>query len=207
MEISNRTLAFLLVVAIVISIGGTFLSLVKLNQFTYTGKATSDTGRANFTIESDVSISFTTNAVDFGTGYVNATAANVQNCTMDTNLTKSSDCVNFSAAFWGPFVLENQGNINVSVNLTSNATATEFIGGNATIRAFTFVMQENETGACPVNVTPTTWTAVATASSLICGNLLGTDSTDALNMHIGVVIPEDAYKNEHRALLTATATA
>jgi hypothetical protein len=77
-EISNRTLAILLIIAIAISLGGTIVSLNRLAQVrvpVITGFA-SDQGTATVNITSQASLIFAVNSIDFGNGWVNSTAAN-----------------------------------------------------------------------------------------------------------------------------------
>src|SRR3989344_7670936 len=74
-DISNKTLAFLLVVAIVISVGGAMINISKLAELTtiiplfeITGLPTA--GTANITINSTAAINLTFYQIDFGPGVV-----------------------------------------------------------------------------------------------------------------------------------------
>ncbi|MBN1175310.1 hypothetical protein JXA48_01565, partial [Candidatus Woesearchaeota archaeon] len=81
MDISNKTLGLLLVAAIVVSVGGTFFSLDKLNGFSSTGFAANEAGSVNLTINSTMSIKMNDSGIDFGTCTVTGFM------TFDSNLT------------------------------------------------------------------------------------------------------------------------
>lgn len=147
-EISNKTLALLLVSAIIISLGGTFIALNRLTALSYrpiiTGMAdTTDTGTVTLNIGENVAINFTSAAMDWGSGavdggdtgclvqnnYTNGSATTTtgdpisggNNCTADTFNGNVSN-----------FVVENIGNTNVTLNITGkNARQLfEVSGGN-----------------------------------------------------------------------------
>ena len=96
-EISNKTLAFLLVVAIAISLGGTFVSMNRLNTLMnlpgVTGFATANsTGTANVTITASASIRFAVNNLDFGIGAVNSSAGNTVCSLASGSVAAERDC-------------------------------------------------------------------------------------------------------------------
>ncbi len=98
-EISNSTLALMVVAAILVSVFGSFLSLSKLNQLDgATGYATSATGKANLTVSAESSISIATDDV-------------IELGTLAVNETNTSDILN---DWW---TIENTGGVNVSVSL------------------------------------------------------------------------------------------
>lgn len=66
MDISNKTLGLLLVAAIVVSVGGTLVSLNKLETVSPTGLATSDTGVVTLSIDQYISIIVEDDSIDFG---------------------------------------------------------------------------------------------------------------------------------------------
>ena len=75
MDFTNKGLALIVVVAIVISLGGTIVSLNRLNKLNphgFTGLVTSGnaTGTANFSLQTNVVITFVNSLVNFGSGYV-----------------------------------------------------------------------------------------------------------------------------------------
>lgn len=134
--ISNRTIVVLLSLAILLTISGTAVSIVKVLSLRdsyeiITGAATTTaTGQANVTITATTSITNWISAVNFGSGYVNP---NCTACVMDSNGQHNQTgacCTGFTNVTNG-FVLENTGNLNLSVNYScsGNCTAAELIGG------------------------------------------------------------------------------
>ncbi len=148
---SNRTIVALLAVALVITVIGTVVSVSKLNelggtynQLTYlTGAAVdSSTGQTNITISSTTAMALYNGTMNFGSGRVNS-SCNI--CGMDSNNTimnyyvngsitpsavGTGCCIGFNAVIAG-FLIENTGNVNVSVGYTcaGNCTFTNFLGG------------------------------------------------------------------------------
>jgi len=76
-DISNRTLALLLVAAIAVSLAGTWMSFVRLGQVVrvplVTGLAVgADTATVDLTISSVVEVNWTDAAINWGSGAVDA---------------------------------------------------------------------------------------------------------------------------------------
>ncbi|MCF7799319.1 hypothetical protein K9M74_05445, partial [Candidatus Woesearchaeota archaeon] len=67
MDISNKTLGLLLVAAIVVSVGGTLMSLNQLESVSPTGFATTGSGTVDLDIGSYVAIVVDDTAINFGT--------------------------------------------------------------------------------------------------------------------------------------------
>ena len=209
MEISNKTLALFLVAAIVISLGGTIISLNKLNSLSTTGFATS-TGVALLNITTSSSIKFVVSTIDFGVGSVNTSGSN-QNCTMyvnDTSTITKSGCINFSASVtpYGPFFLENDGSTNLNVTLNSTKNSTEFIGGNYSIVKLQYAVSNNESGSCTGVLSNYAWTDANRTDMNICTNLTYQDSVDSLRVGIRVVVPYDAPSSNDVVQFIATGT-
>jgi len=110
-EISNSTLALLVVVAIVVSVFGILISLSKMSQQGaggITGMFTSQlTGSANLTVPSTASIKWVA-----GNGDVNSTSINLGN--VFPNATNTSDTAN---DFW---TIENDGSVKVAIRISSS---------------------------------------------------------------------------------------
>ena len=139
-EVSNRLVATLLVVAIVISIGGTFFSLNRISRIQEpalagTGFATSAAGRANLSISGLLSIIIKNQTVDFGActppsagvTFIEVNTSNffAWNCSLIRGTgTGSTDVENKHIS------VENDGNTDANVTIKTNAIAgASFIGG------------------------------------------------------------------------------
>lgn len=218
MDLSNKTIFAILVVTLVITVTGTFVNMSKMYGLGYlglTGAAVStDQGNATITITQQTSITNNFNDIQFGSGFVNATCTA---CVMDSNGTRASIgcCGTFNMTNSLGFLLENTGNINLSLNYTcaGNCTAAQFIGGTSPafqIRATTNFnsAQSGEIGtldtsaSCGGGTTNgllnlTAYSPVTAAGDFICGNSttypLGfTNTLDAIVIDLNVSVPEDA---------------
>ena len=153
MDISNKTLAMFLVAAIVLSLGGTLISLNKLNNIVGpTALATQQTGTVNFSIYETLDISISNATLDFGRVVVNASQGdNCQFATLSNNGTTGENlrqcwvndtwtADNGKSQIALPNVttkimLQNDGNLNITLNFESlRDNAANFIGNctNAT---------------------------------------------------------------------------
>ncbi|MFA6073353.1 MAG: hypothetical protein WC758_04535 [Candidatus Woesearchaeota archaeon] len=125
MELSNKSLAILLLAAMVVSLGGTIMSLNRMNQVEYVGFATSATGSVNLTVESSKSITTAdANVVNFGTCNTSAGRTDYINSELTDNTT--SRC---SMAAANNISVRNDGNIEVAVTIQFGDCAPGF--GNA----------------------------------------------------------------------------
>ncbi len=230
MEVSNRTIMALLIATVVVSLGGTYISLSAVNNkltsiglVPITGFAVIPNATATVTVNTISSIKFSQASVAFSTGSVN-TASGFNNCTLSTTSASNSGCTDFSEVST-PFTIENDGNTNLSVELRSNATATTFIGSGA---LFLWNVSVNESGSC-VNASGTDRTAVqpntsvgcggttnacgsifesvSTSNKNICPSLLYNDASDSLNIDINISIPYDAPTGTKIAGIIVTGTA
>lgn len=160
MKISNTTITILLVIALALTLTGSFLSLSTLAPFknaylSLTGAATtSASGTSTLTISSSTSITNNVASIAFGSGYTNASGCADDLCKMDSNGQHNQSgrcCVGFTNVTSG-FLLENTGNINISVNYScdGSCTAAEFIGGTApnfSMRVFSTFLSNQSGGA------------------------------------------------------------
>jgi hypothetical protein len=213
MEFSNKTLAWLVVATIVISMAGTMISLNKINSGV-TGYATSNTtGNVSVTVATSTVLQFVSANLNLGTGEV---VISESNCTlyMD-NTTKNPTTYNISRVDWndcegflnttsdGTLVLENAGNtvLNVTLNFSGNAAA--FIGGgasgSATAPAVMFKINNNESTSCALlnaSLNSSTWTNATTTTTgttmTICNGLSWTNANDTILIGMYISIPVDA---------------
>jgi|FLOH01.1.fsa_nt_gi hypothetical protein len=193
MEETNKTLALLLVAAIVVSLGGTIVSLNKMGEIEIskgiTGKATG-TGDVDINISDRTSITVNQNAINFGNGWVD-NACN--NCTMDTNGTSGTvSDTNCCKGEWGAssgaavdwrdgFWIENDGNTNLSVNLTSDASATTLIGGNSPAPQFQWAITAGSSATNCQNATRCANVETVAESAASCGGAWSLNDWEDIN--------------------------
>jgi len=207
MDITDRTLAIFLVIAIVISLGGTIVSLQRLHQLGFTGMTLyNTTGTTNFSLQPSVSIIFRTSLVNFGTGYVNA---NGTGCVITTNATSgwntTGNCLG-GLTNASPFIIENNGNVNVNLSLNASANASTFVTGSVPTPLFQWAVSNNETNSCYGTLNDTTWTNVnwTGGPKNVCTAFNYSDSNDTIRLDIKVLIPEDATQGStHTATIMA----
>lgn len=208
----NNMVLSLLVATLILSAVGTFVSvsqLMGLDFFIPVGASIyNDTGLANLSITSLTAVTNQVSVIDFGSGYVNASC---MNCTMDSDSKHNQTgpcCIGFYNVTNG-FLLENTGNVNISLNYTcvGNCTAATFIGGtdpHFEIRALPNLnaSQSGEGGttdtaeACWDNMS-TSYRDVTAEGHWLCGdlthfNLSYANEYDAIVVDLNVTIPQDA---------------
>lgn len=197
-DISNKTLAMIMGVAVVLSITAILFST---NTFDLTGRATSSgQGKVNLTVTSSASISVTNN-IEFGNGTIESG--------YDTAYLDSEQNVSVGGTWnWtslGPqyIVIQNDGNVNLSLEVNSSVNASGLLGGTgAYTQGFEFKIQEQETGACGSGIHNGSSYAEGDFTDYTPGNLLlvcdnfdsGTDSNE-LNMSVNLSVPRDATKD------------
>jgi len=129
-EVSNKSLAFLLVGAIILSLFGTMISLGRLGKIAappiITGQATSGQGTASVNIASMLNIMLVTSAIDFGTCYPNTSRTAGYADRLDSNDTSEGGVSDGKCTGLTPnpqnITIRNLGNqdANVTVNIDNN---------------------------------------------------------------------------------------
>ncbi len=136
MDVSNKTIVGLLLLALIITLSGMAINLNRLGAFEgmdlFTSAAVgTSVGISNLTITSTTSITNNVPEINFGSGRVNATCTV---CSMGTLNGKNQECcVSFTNQTGGGFLLENTGNVNISIGFTcaGSCSAATFIGSAA----------------------------------------------------------------------------
>ncbi|HQT45285.1 MAG TPA: hypothetical protein PLO51_04855, partial [Candidatus Micrarchaeota archaeon] len=101
------------------------------------------------------------------------------------------------------FTVENQGNVNVSINVTSSANAAAFIGGTSPL--FKMWGVDQEAGSCATGlVAKGSAFNLGSSGSLVCGNLQYPDANDQVYAYMTITIPSDAPVSANSATITFT---
>lgn len=222
-DISNKTLATLLVLSIVVSLAGALIFLSQDGEYGITGHQAFTKAKARINISARAALNWTTDFLDFGTGYV---SEGFPHCVMDTNSTSGfsndddpENCTSFNNVSGQPLVLENTGNRPLEVNVSSDVNATQFLNSSEARFEWLIIQTEslgsfhacqNDTGGNdntglqnynssfnPVNTTPDT---------IICERMRFPKFFDELTFHILVDVPSDALPGERNATFTAEGT-
>jgi len=219
-QITNKSLAFLLVGAIVVSLFGTFISLNRLNSLSpglqgITGLATNGTGTVTLSVSSSASFRFAAPTVDFGTIQPNSTGfwiSTASNNSWANGSGNANNCLSAVADACRGIEIENDGNevLNISFNTTSNAT--HLIGGTAP--AFSFMVANGtrvgpgNSDGCNGTITYDTWqTVVHDTMFPICngtgnGGLGYSAGADRVTIEFNLTIPGDAPQATGQANIT-----
>ena len=229
----NNIFVVLAIAVLLISLISLGITLNKTNEFKQklTGYATSVTGIVNVTIVTALSINMVNSTIWWGDGYVNAT--NCKNATLYTNSSYSVGnvsvangltCGNWSGStgyggnpVYG-MVIINNGNQNITVNMTNGFNATGFLGSSPNDYgvAYQYNVSNYDTSAC--NNTAAKWhnnvwtnvnssTLGAAAPNTLCQNLGFAGGISRINLDILLRIPSDSSKRGSSLTDTLTISA
>ena len=201
-DISNKALALVLVVAVVVSIGGTLISLNKLDAFTVTGLPIQD-AIASLEIEGSIAIDFVVDAVNFGSGYAIPNAsAGITTCDITTDgvFNTTGYCFGFEDNL-DPFLLRNIGNTAVQLDIEFSQNAAGFITGTGA--ELEFYIENEEALSCSAGLAPAAFANVN--NQTICTTFNHESSNDEINIHLRALIPADAQTGVRTNTVTVTA--
>lgn len=179
--------AIVLVVA-ALSLGFTYYSISSFKQGFLTGHVTAN-GTIYINITSSAAINFSTSVISWGNGSLTAGSTYA-------NLSTSTGTV--TGGTWVPvaqgFVVDNIGNINLSVTVLAGKTNATFIGGTGP--RYKYNITNVEAGSC-VNATGFNLgefydTNITSPGTYACSNLSYVDSRDSIRIDIFLGIPYDA---------------
>lgn len=199
-EVSNKSLATLLILTMVISLAGT---LVMINKAPFiVGAANTGTADVNLTVGSNVAITVSGN-IDFGSGYANLG----DTCTMESNGSYSAECQDGWALFSAQYItIKNDGNVNVSLDATADAAATSWLSSataTAQIRG-----DQNGNNGCDTGSLGAYGT-LGTGGHTICSDLFHDKTSnlaDTVSAVVKVAVPADATIGSKGTTVTFTAT-
>jgi len=211
-DLSNRSLTILVAVTLLITLAGTIAVYTTFDRIT--GAATTQQAFARINITGRASINFTISSIDWGSGYVADIAAY---CQLNTEgLNNLANCTNFTTVYEG-LRLENDGNRNVEVNLSSNNSAAQLLGGTSPLYQWKLANNESDScgskgvgSNCVTNASAlnfqTAYSTVSTASTAICPCFRANNPSDLLNIELQIRIPSDSFTGLRESTLTAVAT-
>jgi len=212
-DISNKTIAILVVGAVVLSLAGTLLSLQKVSELTSpTGMVNKANGTVQLNILTGASLTVR-RGIDFGQILPNSTV--VQNISSDVTLVGrggSADCSVVGQC--SGLEIENDGNVPINVTMNSSSNASDLIGGTNPAWRF-YVASGNssnprgDTGCSNIPApygTPwqpfqknTNYTICYAASG--GGGLWHNDTNDTMTIEFNLTIPGDAPSGSKTAYI------
>lgn len=203
MDLSNKSLALMLLAAIVISLGGTMISLNRLSSFQtdigdlgITGRQT-DTGSGTTTLTVDSAVGCN---VDYNVAFGNG-VANLNISTDSTNPSTFTDCSDGSGTrgVCTGMEINNTGNVDVNVSFNATDTAVVFLGGSTNASDFQYFARNGTyavtEGGC-YNFNASVWTAgsyknVPTTHTILCDNMTFGASNDVITLEYNISLRND----------------
>ena len=176
----TEVLSYISIAVIVVSL---FFIGTELTGFAVTDN---ETGIVNVTIASSAALNFTTDLLDFGSGAVTGGAAGA---TIDSEGTVTNGDW---AAQNGELVLENIGNVNVTLNISSNKTVDDFIGGSSPTFKAKVSDVSGETGSCTGTQTFSSYSDIGLTPLTACGVFGYADAADSVDIDFELYIPSDS---------------
>jgi hypothetical protein len=201
---TENVLLVLAAIAVIVSGVGAIFTYYSIASSSLTGYVTA-TGTVNITILSQAMINFSVNNINWSTGMVTNAPGNATLVTTGANNT-GGNWTNITQGF----IIENIGNVNVSINLTADQNATQFIGGTNPL--YQLNITNNEPGSCNnasnFNISLGQWYNVTTLSTwgiFACSNLSFGDTNDTIRVDVKLVVPSDSKTGALGSIVTATA--
>jgi hypothetical protein len=197
---ATNVLMVIAVLAVSLAMFNLVITVSKVQDFQrFTGFAVNTTtAEVNLSVASNLLINFTTDSINWGSGYVNPGAGNAYLYTNNTVTGGTWSAVN------GALVVENAGNENANITFKASNDAAGFIGTGA---EYKINVTEGEVGSCAGGmVNNNTWNDINTTELLYCGNFTTGSSADQLDIHVYVMIPETGVAiGSKGSIITATA--
>ena len=204
----NNIIATLAIIAIVISLANFLVTLTKTSDMKQlTGYAT---GEVNLTVQQMASINFSITSIEWGHGKVNQAE---DNATLYTNggAAPTIERGNWSSSATG-LVLENVGNINVSITLQGTASASDlFASESGTHQMYQWNVSNKEINSCSeaAGVLNEFWDANKSDAATVCDQFDFGSGNNEIYIDVLMTIPSDS-RNQSITLsdtITATGTA
>lgn len=202
----NNILLTIAIIAVLLALANAVIVFQKVEDVsTIVGYAT-DTGTANLTVQESIAVNFTTDVINWGSGSHNSGV---------TSAKLNSEGVVENGTGWSTvtdgLILNNIGNVNVTLNLSASKNASEFIGGSNPDPEYKWRISDyqghgDESGAC-VGINPTAYTAVNTTNRTVCDPLQWYNNRDEIEIDIEVIVPANCPKDEKGDVITAIASA
>ena len=194
------------VIAVVVSVAGLFVTYDSINLIRQkiTGLAT-ETGEVNITIESLVSINITSaggsagKKIDFGSGYV--TAGNTYAVLATNNTMVGGTSWN---SVDGGFVVENLGNVNVTVGIKSTNAAAGFLGGTSPLYQYNVSVTEASSCNYTAGYGGNTYKDMTAGDITICDVFQNGDAMDEMRIDILLKVPSDSVTGALSETVTLT---
>ncbi|MCA9477866.1 MAG: hypothetical protein KC535_01835 [Nanoarchaeota archaeon] len=201
MEVTNKTLGLLLIAAIVVSLGGTFVSLNKLGGVSTTGYATNnETGTVTLAVGTALSIVTVGNTdIAFGTCTPDTASAITVDSSLNSAGVNNTLC---DGTFPDNITIENDGNVDANVTVRSSINGTDFFDTNGNFEYK--VNNVSGDGGCDGIQAQTTFNSFALAATdyPTCSNFTYVDANDQMQFSARFTIPANTVSSIGPATVT-----
>jgi hypothetical protein len=211
MEMSNKSLALLLVIALVISLGGTLISLTKISEIRQvkplpqkivTG-LTTGAGKVEVTLGSLTACNVDTN-VSFGTGMPTGTLILSTADDTGANASGFNNCSDSTPSpCYRGMQINNTGNSYIVVNFSSDKNASGLLGDSSPLTGFTYDIRN---GTFKTTLAVGCIAVLGTSGSInlntnytVCGNLSYITGADTVSIGYNITINETTPKSSKQA--------
>jgi len=160
----------------------------------------SSEGTANLSVESLAIINFSDANINWGSGKVDIGKTHAYLDTRSGTVTNG----NWTNETTG-LVLDNIGNVNVTLALKVGKTPAEFLGG--TSPAYKWLVRDVDSGACVNTTALDVFTNTATTDTTFCNPLQFYENKNTIRIDINLSVPYDSHKGALSDVITATGTA
>ncbi len=188
-DVSNKTLTSLFIIAVAITLVGATISLVKLDKFEVpliTGMATTIQGKVNLSISATTAIAFVSgyDVVDFGAGTIDTAPVTKVSTLLADNPSTFRDGVT-------EFRVQNDGNVDINVTINGTAASTWLGGTNPSYEFNGSCMGGSDCGCLAGSNLTSALANITAAPALLCRNLTFGDAADAVGAEIELQVPTD----------------
>ncbi|MFA5888033.1 MAG: hypothetical protein WC852_04975 [Candidatus Nanoarchaeia archaeon] len=211
---TTKIIVAILVTTLIISTLGSMTAISMFGGFkaltgAWGGPGDTVYGAVNLSIQTSIQINFTDDSANFGTGYI--CPGCTEPVTLATDGTNDTTC-NCGWNIPNGFLLENQGNTYVRVNLTNLRSSDTFIGGTNPGYAWKWANFSDATctGANPQNLTgnitySNLTAAIADPGLVLCEKFNFTSGNNRINISFKISIPTTAMGTGKNDTWTAKA--
>jgi len=206
---SNKTLALVILATVIVSLGGTLLSLNKLSELEglriiqepepVTGAVVSP-GALNFSISSAASCEVERN-VSFGSG---SSASELLLSTDAANGGGFNDCTSNSACYG--LEINNTGNVVINVSMESQYDGSEMLGAGGADEDFNYSARNGSYAGtfegCNETLTSSVTQVSSTLNQSLCGNFSFSPSANLLTVEFNVSVEPIISAGAHGSYIT-----
>ncbi|MEK6909415.1 MAG: hypothetical protein AABX23_05190 [Nanoarchaeota archaeon] len=202
-KVINFLVIFLLITSVFSMI---FFYMSAKNLFMHISGYATSTGEINLTVESDATATFTTSQINWGSGRVNSGQSSAGLNTFETNNVTNG---NWTLQNSGGLRIQNNGNVNLTLNLSGSKTAAQIIGGTgpgykwniSNVEAGSCRNSSGGTGSLPLDL----FYDVNTTTTLFCSFFHYDNGQDSIRIDFNLTVPSDSLTGALGDTITATA--